>query len=160
MSQLNPSFDWHKINVATFKDSDISVRRKTAFLLNTLLLPNTAVTPQPVALITAGPGNSTAATLHATAPENRQSLQNSDPVHPNSHASMLAEPSSFSTSELTRNALEQSGLLKALIDALVAPLPHGPDGDSEGDPELEEKIIKYVSLSLISLSRDIDPALL
>lgn len=73
---------------------------------------------------------------------------------------MLADPSSFSTSESTCDALEQRGLLKALIDALVAPLPHGPDGDSEGDPELEEKIIKCVSLPRLSFLRNIDRELL
>lgn len=55
---------------------------------------------------------------------------------------MLADPSSISTSDLTLHALETQDLLPTLIDALVSPLPHGPDGESEGDLEFEEKIMK------------------
>ena len=54
---------------------------------------------------------------------------------------MLANPQSFSTSELTKNALESEGLLDALIGALVSPTPHGPDGEQDGDEEFEDKVI-------------------
>ena len=54
---------------------------------------------------------------------------------------MIADPSSASTSEFTIDALENHGLLQALIDSLISPVPHGPDGEAEGDPEFEDKVI-------------------
>ena len=104
-------------------DSDIAVRRKVAFLLNTLLIRSDSELPDaPSNLRT--PGSSSA------------------PVHPNSHASMISDPSSTMTSEFARKALEERGLLRALVRALNAPVPHGPDGESEGDAEFEEKVVR------------------
>lgn len=82
-------------------------------------------------------------TLHPTASSDTPDLPSSihTPVHPNSHASMIADPSSVSTVELTRDALEHHGLLEVLIGALTSPVPHGPDGENEGDEEFEDKII-------------------
>ena len=112
-------------------DSDITVRRKVAFLLNALLVPSSTPPPQ------AGPSaaDSSAVTLHPT-----DSAPNA-PVHPNSHASMAADPASASTSELTREALERRGLLDALVAALAHPVPHGPDGEQFGDADFEEKVV-------------------
>ena len=63
---------------------------------------------------------------------------------------MDSNPASVSTSDLTREAFEQRGLLDALVNALVSPLPHGPDGEQSGDADFEEKIIGYVLESLTS----------
>jgi hsp70-interacting protein len=63
-------------------------------------------------------------------------------VHDNSHASMLRDPSYISTSGVTVKALEEGGLLKALFAAIISPVPHGKDGDSYGDAELEKSVIQ------------------
>ena len=40
-------------------------------------------------------------------------------------------------------ALEAYGVLHALVAAVVSPVPHGPDGESEGgDPDFEEKVLR------------------
>jgi hsp70-interacting protein len=57
---------------------------------------------------------------------------------------MLADPDSTSTSPMTLEALRNRGLLKALIESLVNPLPFGVDGDKRSDVDFEEKIIRYV----------------
>lgn len=54
---------------------------------------------------------------------------------------MMSDPTSVSTSDLTREALENRGILDALLNALVHPVPHGPDGETYGDADFEEKII-------------------
>lgn len=73
------------------------------------------------------------------------SSSNSAPVYPNSHASMLASPSFFSTSALTRKALEENGMLEALVESVVCPVPFGQDGEfgvgEEGDEEFEGKVV-------------------
>ena len=71
------------------------------------------------------------------------------PVHPNSHASMLANPTSVDTATETPRALRAHGLLPVLVRELTEPTPCGPDGD-EGDgcdADLEEKLIRCVSRS-------------
>jgi hypothetical protein len=109
------------------EDSDITVRRKTVFLLNTLLIPDIPDTPA-----------DTNGNLHT------RSSQPAAPVHPNSHASMLSDPSSKRTSTATLKALREHRLLAALISALTAPTPHGSDGESEGDIDFEEKIVRLL----------------
>lgn len=108
-------------------DSDIGVRRKTAFLLNALLLPSTDGPPRSPALATA---------------------EFREPVHANTHASMLSDPSSTDTSHATRQAVREHKLLGALIEGLVRPVPHGPDGESERDLDYEEKVVGCVSSQL------------
>jgi hsp70-interacting protein len=104
-------------------DSDITVRRKVAFLLNTLLVQSDSELPEP--------------------PSNLQAPSSSSvPVHPNSHASMVSDPSSTKTSQFTVEALEDRGLLRTLVKALVAPVPYGEDGESEGDADFEEKVVR------------------
>ena len=101
-------------------DSDISVRRKTVFLLNSLLIPD-----------------------DTSADRNTTTSQPAAPIHANSHASMLSDPSSKWTSPITLNALHEHGLLAALISALTAPVPHGDDGEIEGDVDFEEGIVRW-----------------
>ena len=57
---------------------------------------------------------------------------------------MVSDPTSTMTSQLAMKALEDRGLLRALVRALVAPVPHGQDGDSEGDADFEEKVVMLV----------------
>ncbi|KAI0799606.1 nucleotide exchange factor Fes1-domain-containing protein [Irpex lacteus] len=153
VKQLKEAEGWDTLRRA-LEDSDISVRRKTAFLLNAILIPSAPVQPRPAPTptstapapsTTAAPSStSTSVVLHPTASAENAAPSGPNvqtPVHPNSHASMLADPSSASTSELTIDALENHGLLQVLIDSLVSPVPHGPDGETEGDPEFEDKCL-------------------
>ena len=55
---------------------------------------------------------------------------------------MLADPRSTETSPATMKALQEQGLLSALISALTAPVPHGADGETERDVTLEEQIVR------------------
>lgn len=113
------------------RDSDISVRRKIAFLINGLLLPSSTSTSSTVA--------------SSSADAQQQAGDAPTPVvHANTHASMLSDPQGAQTSDITLNALTQNGILSALISALVDPVPHGPDGETEGDVDLEEKIVRCV----------------
>ncbi|THH28769.1 hypothetical protein EUX98_g5422 [Antrodiella citrinella] len=124
VNQMVDAGGWEVLNGA-LEDSDITVRRKVAFLLNSLLIPSAPVIPS-------------------------TESQQTNPVHANSHASMLSDPASFSTSELTQRALRERGLLSTLIQSLVSPLPYGPDGESEGDPDFEEKIMSVIHTYVLS----------
>jgi hsp70-interacting protein len=115
-------------------DSDIGVRRKAAFLLNSLL---TSSAPASAATRT-----SAGSRIHSGPAQ-------AAPVHPVSHASMLADPTSVDTATETLRALHAHGLLPVLVRELTEPTPYGQDGD-EGDgcdADLEEKLIRCVSRS-------------
>ena len=113
-------------------DSDITLRRKTAFLINTLLTP------------TSGETSSTPASVQTPSSTNA-------PVHPNSHASMLSDPASVSTSPTAMEALQRdtasdsSSLLDALVSALVEPVPFGADGENERDVEFQENVVRLAA---------------
>ena len=109
-------------------DSDITLRRKTTFLINTLLIPTSRDT-------SAAPAD-----VHTPSSANA-------PIHPNSHASMLSDPASASTSPTAMEALQSksahdSTLLDALISALVEPVPFGADGENERDVEFQENVVR------------------
>lgn len=93
------------------------MRRKTAFLLNTLLQPTIRV----------------------------GSTDAEPAVHPNSHAALLADPRAADTAPATLRALHAHGLLPTTVRELTAPTPHGPDGEEGGtcDADLEEKLARY-----------------
>lgn len=55
---------------------------------------------------------------------------------------MINDPSSTMTSQFAVKALEECGLLHALIRALTGPVPYGQDGELEGDADFEEKILQ------------------
>ena len=55
---------------------------------------------------------------------------------------MVSDPSSTLTSQFAVKALEERGLLRALIRALIAPVPYGRDGESEGDADFEENVVR------------------
>jgi len=115
----------------SLEDSDIILRRKTAFLINTLLTPTSGET-----------SSSTPASVHSPSSTNA-------PVHPNSHASMLSDPASVSTSPIAMDALQRDtgsdgSLLDALISALVEPVPFGADGENERDAEFEANVVRLL----------------
>lgn len=94
-------------------DPDISVRRKTAFLLNTLLLQDSE-------------GESTAAALHAS-------------DGPRTHGAEVAGAQPQSTSGLVRAALAEHGLIQAMVQSP----PYGADGDGDAarDGDYREKVL-------------------
>lgn len=55
---------------------------------------------------------------------------------------MVSDPSSTTTSQFALEALEERGLLQALVRALTVPVPYGQDGESEGDADFEEKVVR------------------
>jgi len=132
VGQLNEADGWPILR-ASLEESNIGVRRKTAFLLNTLLFPT-----NPSNRGSASASSATEANLHTSPPP---SSSGSDPVHPNTHASMVADPSSTDTSAATLRAMREHGLLRTVVDALVRPAPFGPAGESERDPDFEEKLV-------------------
>ncbi|KAI9429419.1 nucleotide exchange factors-like protein [Lactarius psammicola] len=119
-------------------DSDIGVRRKTAFLLNTLLLSPAGGDASP-----SGTATTTAIRSEGTEPEAGAGGPN---VHPNSHAALVADPRSADTAPATLRALRGHGLLSALVRELTVPTPHGPDGEEGGacDADLEEKLVRLL----------------
>ncbi|OJT11189.1 Hsp70 nucleotide exchange factor FES1 [Trametes pubescens] len=185
VDQMDDAGGWDVLRAA-LQDPDIGVRRKVAFLLNTLLTPTggeaeTAEVPanaqqplqvptsaQSVSVAAAAPtstsaslalsapapqSSSQAVTLHASSPSSSATttttttsaapaLSPPQTVHPNSHASLLSDPRSASTSAATASALARTGLLGALVSALAQPVPHGPDGETEGDADFEEKVLR------------------
>ncbi|KAI0077006.1 Fes1-domain-containing protein [Panus rudis PR-1116 ss-1] len=170
VKQLHENEGWEAIKRA-LEDSDITVRRKAAFLLNTLLIPTASTDSQPSrpsqptqpgapTASNAPPSNNTSITIHPTAESTSSNgpVQTTNVVHPNSHASMLSDPSFFTTSDETRKALEERGILKALIDGLVSPVPHGPDGEAEGDADFEEKVISILHTYLVALKGSPSPS--
>lgn len=69
---------------------------------------------------------------------------------------MLSDPSSFSTSPPTVQALEQNGLLSTLVSSLATPVPHGPNGESEGDADFEEKVLRALHTYTVGCQRPIE----
>ena len=102
--------------MGTTLDSDITVRRKTAFLLNTLLLQDG---PQPI---------STSAAPFPSDTNSHVVSNNSD---------------SFYTGGQTSEALRSYRIVEELISSVVSPLPTGPDGDEDqGDADYQEKAVR------------------
>ncbi|KAI0758916.1 nucleotide exchange factors-like protein [Fomes fomentarius] len=202
VKQMHEVEGWDVLRDA-LQDSDITVRRKVAFLLNSLLVPtappqaspsSSQQTPnlqqpaniqQPLqvptstAAVTAAAadqlqslsiqpsssGTSTAVTAPSTStalsttfsqPSSQSAVSPPQTVHPNSHASMVADPSSYATSPSTVRALEERGLLQTLISSLASPVPHGPDGESEGDADFEEKVLRALHTYAVGCQRPID----
>ena len=121
-------------------DPEITVRRKTLFLLNTLLFPTTSAIPT----------STTPSNLHAPTSPPPEGQHN--PIHANSHAAHLHDPSRASTSQLTLNAFKEYGIAGAVVDVLTNPLPCGEDGEVEGgDMEVEEHGVRFVVFSLLPM---------
>lgn len=130
-------------------------------MLNTLLLPTHPPTtsgpaapflaiqdgPLPSSPATGTSSTSTSAALHVP------TEASPNVVHPNSHASMLSDPSSTSTSPLVLKAMREEGVLESVLDALVTPVPFGVDGEVEEDVDFEEKCVRQVFYYYKSLVR-------
>jgi len=116
------------------KDSSIQVRRKTVFLLNTLLVQD--VPTQSDVSSTTEPN--VASTNSTTS---RAALSTSTTIPASSHDMPL---SNTTTNGETRASFNRHGITNALLSALVDPVPHGVDGDEglDGDPEFEEKGVR------------------
>ncbi|KAJ3753096.1 nucleotide exchange factor Fes1-domain-containing protein [Lentinula raphanica] len=130
LSQLETKRDgmdgWDRLRQA-LQDSDITVRRKTVFLLNSLLTPNESSSSSP----------NSSSPDHVHTPD---SQQRQGPIHPNSHAVHLSQPDRALTSAPTLKAIQSHGIVEALIEGLTNPLPYGEDGDvEEVDIDFEEK---------------------
>ncbi|KAJ7198747.1 nucleotide exchange factor Fes1-domain-containing protein [Mycena pura] len=107
---------WDKLREA-LQDPDLGVRRKTLFLLVTLLIPNK---------------------LPAT--DAGASTSQQAPIHANSHAAALTDPTRADTSTAALHALHAHGILDAVVAGLTRAVPSGPDGDVPGpDADFEEK---------------------
>ena len=133
----------------------ISIRRKAVFLLNTLLIPESPTTTAPASQNTLE--NSTNALSLTTTDVNPANpsihlhdqrplaapTQNSVPIHPNSHAAYLHNPSRSDTSRLTLAAFSDHNILDAIVSGITSPLPYGEDGENtEADADFEEKAIR------------------
>ncbi|KAG5650206.1 hypothetical protein H0H81_000307 [Sphagnurus paluster] len=117
---------WARLRDA-LQDPEITVRRKTIFLLGTLLLPT-------------APSSSSASSSN---PENLHGA--SQPVHDNSHAAHIHDPTRPQTSALAAAGVHTHGILEAVVQALVSPLPYGEDGDVvEPDVQFEETSVRLL----------------
>ncbi|KZT21283.1 Fes1-domain-containing protein [Neolentinus lepideus HHB14362 ss-1] len=151
--QLDAAGGWDIIRNA-LEDSDISVRRKTVFLINILLIPTyrPVIPGQYQRDLSSGISTATATTLHASSfldsPSTYTSLHTPDspsaPVHPNSHATLQFDPMSMDTSSPTFDALHSKGLLSTLINGLTSPVPYGEDGEMEGDIDFAEQVVRLL----------------
>ncbi len=132
-----PSLSLYTRPFNLFPDPEISVRRKAAFLLNTLLTP------------AGGPSTSDS--------ENNVHGGQQQPVHMNSHAANLLDPSRTRTSALAIKAIADHNILPVVVDGLTQPLPYGEDGDvEEPDADLEEKLFRYgLSPNLLKFPSDL-----
>jgi len=133
VQKMSVADGWSALRMC-LEDSEIRVRRKTTFLLNTLLLS----TSPPSSQANLQPNISLPTSQNAP-----------PPIHANSHASMLSDPSSVSTSALTLAAIQEEGeqggsLLDALISALIEPVPFGVDGEIDKDDEFQENIVRIL----------------
>ncbi|KDR78336.1 hypothetical protein GALMADRAFT_245459 [Galerina marginata CBS 339.88] len=137
---------WIRLRNA-LQDPSISVRRKTVFLLSSLLTPSTAVTSEaapPDALRIAGNADASSSGSEAPnilSPDQRPAATN-DPIFANSHSAHLHNPSRHNTAQLTLAAFRKYNIMDAVISGLTSPLPHGNDGENtEADADFEEKAI-------------------
>ncbi|RDB17617.1 Hsp70 nucleotide exchange factor FES1 [Hypsizygus marmoreus] len=173
----NPNVDgWTKLRDA-LQDPEITVRRKTIFLLGTLLLPTSPVPHSPPLLLPAPPStaipssttlpSSTSTTTTAVGPApNRPVTHNpalptphNPPVFDNSHAAHAHDPSRAATSGIALDAVRAHGILGAIVAALTSPLPFGEDGEmSEADAVFEEQGVRLLHTYAILCHGPFEPA--
>ena len=73
-----------------------------------------------------------------------------EPIHAHSHSAQLEDPTRINTSSLTLAALQEHGILDAVIGGIAVSVPHGERGehtDADDDSSFEEKGMQSVSLS-------------
>jgi hypothetical protein len=111
-------------SAAPSSDSDISVRRKVAFLLMTLLkstnASSTADQQKPGVAATVPLG----VVLHRAC---EREAMNPNIIHPNSHAALLQNPSRTDTAPIARSAFQEHGILDAVVECFLD--SHQADGD-------------------------------
>jgi hypothetical protein len=156
MASLGAANGWDVLKSA-LADSDIKVRRRTAFLINALLLPthtstDSSSTTQSVSTPSHALHTSTSPPLHS------ETNTNVNPVHPNSHASMVSDPHSASTRPLALKAMREDGVLDSVIEALLESVPFGADGEVEGDEEFEEHCIRILQTYAMSYNQPFTPS--
>ncbi|EIM84238.1 Fes1-domain-containing protein [Stereum hirsutum FP-91666 SS1] len=127
VDQLEEIGGWEILGAA-LENSDISVRRKTAFLFSTLLTP--ASTPDATLASSASASASTPTSPPQTSTATGATFHSSDsepsapaPIHANSHASMLRDPSSVDTAPATLKALREHGVVGRAVEGLVRVVP-------------------------------------
>jgi hypothetical protein len=70
-------------------------------------------------------------------------LNNPDPIHANSHAAQLRDPSRSDTAGITLEAFERFDIIGAVVSAVTNPLPYGEDGENDkADADFEEKAVQ------------------
>lgn len=131
---------------AALQDSDITIRRKIVFLLNTLLLTTEVpdnlakdpTAPFPVIHYTLPPAVSTEPTIRPHVEEAPQSSGHDSVVGPTS------------TTRDTLAALKKYSIASTLVESLTSPLCYGPNADQEGDADYEEKaaraLVTYIEV--------------
>ncbi|KAH8822560.1 adenyl-nucleotide exchange factor [Flagelloscypha sp. PMI_526] len=125
--------DWKALR-SGLSDPDIQTRRKTIFLLNALIIPNSDSLSDTTA-------SNASAALHSPA-------STSAPVHPNSHAS--STPHRSNTSPPTCSALIKYDIVSHIVKNLVDPVPWGVDGENDGgDDEFEEKALRFLHTFIV-----------
>ncbi|KAJ7459509.1 nucleotide exchange factor Fes1-domain-containing protein [Mycena galericulata] len=125
---------WERLRHA-LQDPDLGVRRKAIFLISTLLIPSAPLAPV------------------------SSSSSAQPPIHANSHAANLADPTRTNTSEPTLQALQTYGLLDAVVAGLTRPVPSGSDGDVPGpDADFEEKGVALLRTYALACKRDFSPS--
>lgn len=151
----------------TSSDPDISVRRKTVFLLNSLILPanTSSVTAQQsssnsITHQSNATANSLSGVVTGSAPsiidpttsvpttaaesDSTNDAQN-NPIHPNSHEANLRDPSRTDTSTTSLGAFERHDIIGRVISSVTNPVPFGQDGENdEPDADFEEKAMQWV----------------
>ncbi|EKM82864.1 hypothetical protein AGABI1DRAFT_111428 [Agaricus bisporus var. burnettii JB137-S8] len=174
----NPeSGGWVQLRGA-LQDPEISVRRKTAFLLNSLILPTN---PNPVAAQQSTPrsiapptnattdsipsatvesasiiGPTTSMSTMSTTPAESHSAGDSQngPVHPNSHDAYLKDPSRTDTSTASLEAFDRYNIVGAVISSVVDPVPFGQDGENDkSDADYEEKAMHLLHAYAVQCGR-------
>ncbi|KAJ6554469.1 nucleotide exchange factor Fes1-domain-containing protein [Mycena capillaripes] len=123
---------WEKLREA-LQDPDLGVRRKALFLLSALLIPAAS-----------RPAAASSSTV---------------PIHANSHAAALADPSRTDTSTTALQALHAHGILDAIVAGLTQPVPSGIDGDVPGpDADFEEKGLALLRTYAVACDQEFGPS--
>ena len=138
-------------------DSDITIRRKIAFLINALLLPTAPAASSSAAPNISPPGP----TIHS---DPLPSTAPSTVIAPHSESEPLssATPLSpgldpMSTSLLALEALRSHRIIPVLISSLTIPLPHGPNADEDVDVDYAEKAARALFTFIEACSRLFHP---
>lgn len=126
----HPFFRWsEKLYNKRLVDSSLQVRRKTAFLISSLLLPSNLLL---------SPSTTQNDYIH-TAP-----FPNDPLPDPEAEDTVPLTKAALTDSSATDSNKTKKTLLETIVSELCFPTPHGPDGDGEPlhDPDLREKLAK------------------